>query len=719
MKTRTLEQDFEHYRRTADPEALGRVFDELAPRLLLLAGHLTRDHALAEDVLQSTFIQALRDASSWDGERPLVHWLAGVLAHRAADERRRARVRRASALAGTEPAALPEPIEALAEQEALERITEAIETLGEPYRRVLVLRAVHGLSPAEIAHALGRAPGTVRMQLQRARERLRQELPRELALPALLLSDEGRGLAALRAEVLRAGAPRLASRPGSLAGSPGATLGGWALAGLVLAGGVLIAGGLLWRGNVRTSSGSVADLSKTLAAGARTPKLTLPLEAPGRSPVVAPAPAAAVEPEAAGPASGAPPDVQGITVEGVVVDLRGNPVPGATLLGVDPGTVELRDGLAEADARGRFRLVDVPAGMLLAARARGFQPSSFSRKRGSVRVRAEPRLQEVVLRLGAQGQRLSGVVRDERGDPVPGAWLVIAVDEDARQQPEGLPQARRKPDRETSWLRCDAGGRFTSDEVPAGRVLLVARPPDPDRPGGPGGPAGDGLAWTLLDVRAGTPNRAELVLGSGAEIVGRVVDDVGRPLSGLQAVSEWKGNPELGELEDELGTLLVDRRTLSDGDGRFALSRLLPGKHELRLLSGERTLAALRLELASDESRAWEVELEGQKRVALDFVLLHRGRPERPEYAGGGRLDLTVLEADGTTVLEQRSWKPFRPSQPEPLVPWELWLSPGEYRLVVVDHTWVRVDGTPRPSAELRFRVPEVGSLETLRVEIR
>lgn len=119
--------------------------------------------------MQATSLGALRAAARYDGSRPLLAWLAAILAHRASDLRRRAGLRATRPLeeaAGM--AADDDPTRAAADHELVERVTSAIDALAEPYREVLVLRTAYGLTPTEIAHALGRAPGTVRMQLARA-----------------------------------------------------------------------------------------------------------------------------------------------------------------------------------------------------------------------------------------------------------------------------------------------------------------------------------------------------------------------------------------------------------------------------------------------------------------------------------------------------------------------------------------------------------------------
>ena len=74
---------FRRYRDQGDPAALAAVFDQTAPRLLLLAAHVTPDAAAAEDLLQETFLAAMEAAPRWDDNRPLLPWLAGILRHKA------------------------------------------------------------------------------------------------------------------------------------------------------------------------------------------------------------------------------------------------------------------------------------------------------------------------------------------------------------------------------------------------------------------------------------------------------------------------------------------------------------------------------------------------------------------------------------------------------------------------------------------------------------
>ena len=56
MKERQEDQDFLRYRQKGDPEAMARVFDAVAPKLLLVAAHLTKDRADAEEFVEQSLL---------------------------------------------------------------------------------------------------------------------------------------------------------------------------------------------------------------------------------------------------------------------------------------------------------------------------------------------------------------------------------------------------------------------------------------------------------------------------------------------------------------------------------------------------------------------------------------------------------------------------------------------------------------------------------------
>lgn len=194
---RTEERDFEEFRQSGDPAALARVFDRTAPKLLLLAGHWTQDAAAAEDLVQMVFLHAMRDAAQWRVGESLLRWLAGILAHRALDQRKYA-ARRAHLEIEDGVGREATPLQYAMDRESLDLISAAIDGLDAPYRDVLVLRCIHGLDAPAIAHALGRSPATVRKQIERGLQRLRGILPPSLAVLPFGSLRAGRGIAELR-----------------------------------------------------------------------------------------------------------------------------------------------------------------------------------------------------------------------------------------------------------------------------------------------------------------------------------------------------------------------------------------------------------------------------------------------------------------------------------------------------------------------------------------
>jgi RNA polymerase sigma-70 factor (ECF subfamily) len=221
---------FERWCRHADAGALGRLFDRVAPRLLALGIHLVGEASEAEDLVQTTFLAAIEQRASLDASLPAMPWLTSVLAHKAKDARKRA-ARRIDPERLAERSA-EDPARPLEQRELSGELARAIDQLGEPYRQVLVLRLRHGLPIADVAHVLERSPGTVRVQLHRALEKLRPLLPASLATGLVPHAARPRGLAAVKAIVLRE-----AARSGAALGSS-TIVGGWIVSQKIVLGAV-------------------------------------------------------------------------------------------------------------------------------------------------------------------------------------------------------------------------------------------------------------------------------------------------------------------------------------------------------------------------------------------------------------------------------------------------------------------------------------------------
>jgi RNA polymerase sigma-70 factor (ECF subfamily) len=161
--------------------ALVRKYQVQAVRTAFL---ITHDRALAEDVVQETFVRAYERIEQFDTGRPFGPWfLRSVVndAIKAASRRER--------WVSLEPSDRPETVLAdlladpnpgpadLAEAADIRRaVWEALGTLPPTQRAATVLRYYLGLSEAEMAEELACPPGTVKWRLHAARKRLRRLL---------------------------------------------------------------------------------------------------------------------------------------------------------------------------------------------------------------------------------------------------------------------------------------------------------------------------------------------------------------------------------------------------------------------------------------------------------------------------------------------------------------------------------------------------------------
>lgn len=145
---------------------------------------LTKDEALAEDVLQDTFLVAMRGLGGWRGEGSFRGWLYAVARSRVLMARRRKAGEPESfesqeSLESLEVLGLqagwgsPMDAEALAARVQQQSVLEAALAVLDPAdREVLVLRDLEGLSGEEAAQALGLSLPAMKSRLHRARLRV-------------------------------------------------------------------------------------------------------------------------------------------------------------------------------------------------------------------------------------------------------------------------------------------------------------------------------------------------------------------------------------------------------------------------------------------------------------------------------------------------------------------------------------------------------------------
>lgn len=158
---------------TSGPEP---VLEHLAwVRRLALA--LVRDRNVADDLIQETWLAALRNPPPPD--RPQRAWLARVLRNAARQRGRRERTRTEHEARAARSEALPSDAELIERVELQRRLVEHVMELEPVYRRTLLLRYFEGLAAPEIARREGVPQATVRTRLRRGLDQLRERLDRE------------------------------------------------------------------------------------------------------------------------------------------------------------------------------------------------------------------------------------------------------------------------------------------------------------------------------------------------------------------------------------------------------------------------------------------------------------------------------------------------------------------------------------------------------------
>jgi RNA polymerase sigma-70 factor (ECF subfamily) len=142
----------------------------LRPDLLRFAFWLSRDRALAEDVVQESMLRAWKAQDTLLNEAAAKPWLLTIVRREYARtfERKRLNVVDVDELIAKE-----EPTLAAAEEQDIADVRAAIMKLPDEYREPLVLQVLMGYSTAEIARELDLSGPAVLTRLYRARRQLR------------------------------------------------------------------------------------------------------------------------------------------------------------------------------------------------------------------------------------------------------------------------------------------------------------------------------------------------------------------------------------------------------------------------------------------------------------------------------------------------------------------------------------------------------------------
>jgi RNA polymerase sigma-70 factor (ECF subfamily) len=187
MATTTHRQDQELARRAAhgDEQAWRAIYDETCQPLFNFLCFQAGDRELARDLLQETYLKALRHLDGYRGQGSLLSWLRGIALRLCLDWRRGLgrRLRQLVSMHREDQVLdLPAPDRSETRDAGLSvtgrAFQAALQALSPKQRACLVLHELEDLSFAEVAREVGCAEATARVHHHRATQRMRELLER-------------------------------------------------------------------------------------------------------------------------------------------------------------------------------------------------------------------------------------------------------------------------------------------------------------------------------------------------------------------------------------------------------------------------------------------------------------------------------------------------------------------------------------------------------------
>ena len=160
--------------------AFSSLYRRFAPGIFSMVYDILRDAKESEDVVQESFVQMWKKASSYDPSRSsLFTWAVMISRNRALDRlRSRQRKSRTVEAAAAENAAAPFELaeqadELLGHAEERARIRRALSRLPEAQRNAIDLAFFRGLTQSEISAKTGEPLGTIKARIRRGLVALR------------------------------------------------------------------------------------------------------------------------------------------------------------------------------------------------------------------------------------------------------------------------------------------------------------------------------------------------------------------------------------------------------------------------------------------------------------------------------------------------------------------------------------------------------------------
>ncbi len=530
----------ERFAADRDESTLEALVERHGPMVLGVCRRMLANPADVDDAFQATFLILVRKAHALRDVHRLGPWLHGVACKVAARARSDASKRRLREQIAARPERSPDshgPDRLAAGRELRDLVDREVARLSSAHRAAVILCDLEGRSQQDAARLLGWSEDALRGRLARARQKLRVRLERQGLAPALIA-----GPGAL--------SPPIATPPALVAATTRAAMAS------VLAGRAAPTASVVMSASVAALTQGAARTMLIARAGRAAAALllvALGLLAVGGLvraglPPGKPIPSTLPDPRAQQPATPSSVELR------VLGRSDRRPIAGATVEATiwDSATWHESKQATDADGRCQFRLPDGAQSFSFIVARDGYVPVSrtWGKDEGaapaSLTVELDP------------GTPIGGFVRDERGRPIAGAEVTVAIGPGLGEVPDvdipvpanfttyaGYPRLQVKTDAEGRW-RCSI---LPANPEPGTRLWFFIEHPDHVSDTG-----GYSRRLSLKTARAMT---GALIMADGIEVRGQVRDGANRPVPGARVVLAYSRSTG-----DSL-------KTTTDREGRF------------------------------------------------------------------------------------------------------------------------------------------------------
>lgn len=162
-----------------DREAFGVLVERYKNVMYGTAYLMTHNASVAEEVVQEAFLSAWKGINNLRVEKSAKPWFMRILVNKVIDLRRH-QVIQAGSLDPAPHMETPDPQDGWDDSlETRDRVRQALESVSEDHKQIVLLRYFSDLSVPEIAKVLGCQQGTVKSRLHRALQHMKSVLKQQ------------------------------------------------------------------------------------------------------------------------------------------------------------------------------------------------------------------------------------------------------------------------------------------------------------------------------------------------------------------------------------------------------------------------------------------------------------------------------------------------------------------------------------------------------------